>query len=76
MPSTVRRPALALVLSVCTLIASAALVSPIGTAQPAPVRLAQPANCENRVSPPPPVDTSEQVPDGTKPPSPLPVPET
>jgi D-alanyl-D-alanine carboxypeptidase (penicillin-binding protein 5/6) len=75
-PSTVRRPAIALVLSVCTLIACAALVSPISTAQPAPVRVAQPANCENRLSPPPPVDTSEQVPDGTKPPSPLPVPET
>ncbi|HEX6345691.1 D-alanyl-D-alanine carboxypeptidase family protein [Umezawaea sp.] len=76
MPSTVRRPALALLLSACTLIAGAALGAPVGTAQPAPVRVAQPANCENRLSPPPPVDTSEQVPDGTKPPSPLPVPET
>ncbi|MFD9740187.1 D-alanyl-D-alanine carboxypeptidase family protein [Umezawaea sp. NPDC059074] len=53
--------------------ATAALVSPIGHAQPAN---AQASPCENRLSPPPPVDTSEQVPDGTKPPSPLTVPET
>ncbi|MBW4716112.1 D-alanyl-D-alanine carboxypeptidase family protein [Saccharothrix obliqua] len=36
---------------------------------------AQPASCDNRVSPPPAVDTSEQVPPGAKPPSPLPVPD-
>ncbi|WP_221455664.1 D-alanyl-D-alanine carboxypeptidase family protein [Saccharothrix tamanrassetensis] len=36
---------------------------------------AQPAPCDNRVSPPPAVDTSEQVPPGTKPPVPLEVPE-
>jgi len=36
---------------------------------------AQPAPCDNRVSPPPAVDTSEEVPPGAKPPSPLEVPE-
>ncbi len=36
---------------------------------------AQPAPCDNRESPPPAVDTSEQVPPGTKPPAPLEVPE-
>lgn len=53
--------------------ATAALATPVGNAQQAGT---QAAPCENRLSPPPPVDTSEQVPDGTKPPSPLPVPET
>lgn len=53
--------------------ATAALATPVGDAQEAG---SQAAPCENRLSPPPPVDTSEQVPDGTKPPSPLPVPET
>jgi D-alanyl-D-alanine carboxypeptidase (penicillin-binding protein 5/6) len=53
--------------------ATAALAAPIGTAQPAKV---QASPCENRLSPPPPVDTSEQVPAGTKPPSPLEVPES
>ncbi len=58
--------------------ATAALATPIGTAQAVPARpvKAQTSPCDNRLSPPPPVDTSEQVPDGTKPPSPLPVPET
>src|SRR5688572_2293129 len=53
--------------------ATAALAAPIGTAQPANT---QTSPCENRLSPPPPVDTSEQVPPGTKPPSPLEVPES
>ncbi|WP_245886361.1 D-alanyl-D-alanine carboxypeptidase family protein [Umezawaea tangerina] len=73
MPSTVRRPVIALVLTACTLMATAALAAPTGTAQSART---QASPCDNRLSPPPPVDTSEQVPDGTKPPSPLPVPET
>ncbi|ROP40037.1 D-alanyl-D-alanine carboxypeptidase (penicillin-binding protein 5/6) [Saccharothrix texasensis] len=41
----------------------------------APVASAQPA-CENKVSPPPPVDTSEQVAPGEKPPPPIEVPES
>jgi serine-type D-Ala-D-Ala carboxypeptidase (penicillin-binding protein 5/6) len=41
----------------------------------APVAVAQPA-CENKLVPPPPVDTSEQVPPGEQPPRPLEVPES
>ncbi|MCE7000559.1 D-alanyl-D-alanine carboxypeptidase [Saccharothrix sp. S26] len=41
----------------------------------APLAAAQPA-CENKVSPPPPVDTSEQVAPGEKPPPPIEVPES
>ena len=41
----------------------------------APLAATQPA-CENKVSPPPPVDTSEQVAPGEKPPPPIEVPET
>jgi D-alanyl-D-alanine carboxypeptidase (penicillin-binding protein 5/6) len=67
-PSSVRRPFIALVLSACTLMATA-LVAPVGTAA------AQGAPCENKTSPPPPVDTSEQVAPGATPPKPLAVPE-
>ncbi|WP_189224277.1 D-alanyl-D-alanine carboxypeptidase family protein [Saccharothrix coeruleofusca] len=62
-----RRPAVALVLAACTLMATA-FAAPVAGAQ-------QPAPCENKVSPPPPVDTSEQVPPGTQAPRPLEVPE-
>ncbi|NUS62863.1 MAG: D-alanyl-D-alanine carboxypeptidase [Saccharothrix sp.] len=41
----------------------------------APLAAAQPA-CANKVSPPPPVDTSEQVAPGEKPPPPIEVPES
>ena len=41
----------------------------------APLAATQPA-CENKVSPPPPVDTSEQVAPGEKPPPPIAVPES
>ncbi|ONI83828.1 peptidase M15 [Saccharothrix sp. ALI-22-I] len=64
--SAFRRP-VALVLAACALMATAAFAA-------APVAVAQPA-CENKVSPPPPVDTSEEVAPGEKPPSPLEVPE-
>ena len=67
-PSIVRRPFIALVLSACTLMATA-LVAPVGTAA------VQGAPCENKTSPPPPVDTSEQPAPGATPPKPLPVPD-
>ncbi|MER5267738.1 D-alanyl-D-alanine carboxypeptidase family protein [Actinosynnema sp. NPDC002837] len=65
--SAFRRP-VALVLAACALMAGASFVA-------APVAAAQPA-CENKVSPPPPVDTSEQVAPGEKPPPPIEVPES
>ncbi|MEV0678365.1 serine hydrolase [Actinosynnema sp. NPDC050436] len=61
-----RRP-VALVLAACALMATAVFGASTAQAQPAP--------CDNRVSPPPAVDTSEQVAPGTKPPPPLEVPE-
>ncbi|MEU4740841.1 serine hydrolase [Actinosynnema sp. NPDC023658] len=65
--SAFRRP-VALVLAACALMSGAAFVAaPVATAQPA---------CENKVSPPPPVDTSEQVAPGEKPPPPIEVPES
>lgn len=57
-----------MVLAACALMAGAAFVT-------APVAVTQPA-CENKVSPPPPVDTSEQVAPGEKPPPPIEVPES
>ncbi|WP_415361968.1 D-alanyl-D-alanine carboxypeptidase family protein [Saccharothrix sp. BKS2] len=52
--------------------------APVLRGEPVPVRAgglqAQPS-CENKVSPPPAVDTSEQVPPGEQPPRPLEVPE-
>ncbi|MEU4801995.1 serine hydrolase [Actinosynnema sp. NPDC023587] len=62
-----RRP-VALVLAACTLMATAVFGA-------APTAQAQADPCDNRVSPPPAVDTSEQVAPGTKPPAPLAVPE-
>ncbi|WP_337727769.1 D-alanyl-D-alanine carboxypeptidase family protein [Saccharothrix sp. CCNWLW140] len=61
-----RRP-VATALAACTLLATAVFGASAAQAQPAP--------CDNRVSPPPAVDTSEQVPPGTQPPRPLEVPE-
>ncbi|ACU40267.1 Serine-type D-Ala-D-Ala carboxypeptidase [Actinosynnema mirum DSM 43827] len=54
-------------LAACALLANAALVAPQAAAQQ--------TTCENRVSPPPAVDTSEDVPDGARPPEPLEVPD-
>ncbi|WP_084799060.1 D-alanyl-D-alanine carboxypeptidase family protein [Actinosynnema mirum] len=62
-----RRSAAAFVLAACALLANAALVAPQAAAQQ--------TTCENRVSPPPAVDTSEDVPDGARPPEPLEVPD-
>ncbi|CCH34972.1 serine hydrolase [Actinosynnema sp. NPDC047251] len=64
--SASRRP-VALVLAACTLMATAVFGASTAQAQSAP--------CDNRVSPPPAVDTSEQVAPGTKAPPPLDVPE-
>ncbi|GAA3842609.1 D-alanyl-D-alanine carboxypeptidase family protein [Saccharothrix violaceirubra] len=64
--SASRRPLAALVSAACALMASIVLVAPPAGAQP---------SCENKVSPPPAVDTSEQVPPGQSPPRALPVPE-
>lgn len=64
--SAFRRP-VALVLAACALTATAVFAA-------APVAVAQPA-CENKVAPPPAVDTSEQVPPGEQPPKPVPVPD-
>ncbi|WP_375295958.1 D-alanyl-D-alanine carboxypeptidase family protein [Saccharothrix sp.] len=64
-PAT-RRP-VATALAACTLLATAVFGASPAQAQPAP--------CDNRVSPPPAVDTSEQVPPGAQPPRPLEVPE-
>ncbi|QFZ23329.1 D-alanyl-D-alanine carboxypeptidase family protein [Saccharothrix syringae] len=69
-PSAFRRSvasALAACTAACALTATAALGA-------APATAAQPT-CENKVSPPPAVDTSEQVPPGERPPAPLEVPE-
>ncbi|MEU4805510.1 serine hydrolase [Actinosynnema sp. NPDC023587] len=60
------RRSAALVLATCTLSAAVVLGAPAARTQPAP--------CDNRLSPPPAVDTSEQVPPGGTPPSALPVP--
>ncbi|WP_440899542.1 serine hydrolase [Actinosynnema sp.] len=54
-------------LAACALLANAALVAPQAAAQQ--------TTCENRVSPPPAVDTSEDVPSGARPPEPLEVPD-
>ncbi|MEU5691179.1 D-alanyl-D-alanine carboxypeptidase family protein [Actinosynnema sp. NPDC020468] len=62
-----RRPLVALVLAACTLMGSGAFAAPVAAARQ--------ASCENRESPPPPVDTSEQVPEGQQAPRPVPVPE-
>ncbi|MDQ2582400.1 D-alanyl-D-alanine carboxypeptidase family protein [Saccharothrix yanglingensis] len=65
--SAFRRP-VATVLAACALTASAVFAAvPVASAQPA---------CPNEVSPPPAVDTSEQVPPGQQAPQPLEVPET
>ncbi|MFE2750714.1 D-alanyl-D-alanine carboxypeptidase family protein [Actinosynnema sp. NPDC059335] len=65
--SAFRRP-FALVLAACALMAGVSFVA-------APTAAAQ-QPCENKVSPPPPVDTSEQVAPGEKPPPPIEVPES
>lgn len=65
--SAFRRP-VALVVAACALMATAAFAA-------APVAAAQPA-CENKVSPPPPVDASEEPAPGEQPPRPLDVPES
>ncbi|WP_106616706.1 D-alanyl-D-alanine carboxypeptidase family protein [Saccharothrix carnea] len=65
--SAFRRP-VALVLAACALMAGASTVA-------APLAAAQPA-CENKVSPPPAVDASEEVAPGEKPPPPMEVPES
>ncbi|MEV0678746.1 D-alanyl-D-alanine carboxypeptidase family protein [Actinosynnema sp. NPDC050436] len=61
-----RRPA-ALALACCALAATAVLGAPTAHGQP--------GACGNRVAPPPPVDTSEQVPPGGTPPPALRVPD-
>ncbi|MFI9007363.1 D-alanyl-D-alanine carboxypeptidase family protein [Actinosynnema sp. NPDC053489] len=68
MPSSAFRRPVALVLAACALMTGA-------SAAAAPLAAAQPA-CENKVSPPPPVDTSEEVAPGEKPPPPIEVPES
>ncbi|GDY29219.1 D-alanyl-D-alanine carboxypeptidase family protein [Gandjariella thermophila] len=82
MPLTARRSTIALVLSLCALVAAvAASPAAVATArprQPTDARIAAGApapNCPNQEAPPPAVDTSEQPPPGVRGPSPLPIPE-